>query len=279
MPELPEVETIKEALKKAVCGERILSVQVRNRRLREKVPDDFETIITNTSIMEIYRRAKYAVLKLDNGYSIIMHFGMSGKIKISAAQPDQLEKHDHIIIQTSNGTVVYNDARRFGLVTYVKSDEINRHKLFAHTGTDPFDDELTGDYLFNKIKHKKTAIKIALLDQSIINGIGNIYASESLYDAGISPLRPCCDITFQEADRLIQSIRKILLAAIKAGGSTLRDYSRPDGSLGYFQHRHCVYNKTGKPCPNCTCNFKQSGGIIKITQAGRSTYYCPQQQK
>lgn len=279
MPELPEVETIKEALRKAVCNSRIIKTHVRNRQLRVPIPEGFEDIMTNSVIIEIYRRAKYAIMKLDNGHSIVMHFGMSGKIKICNVTPENFEKHDHVIIQTTSGTVIYNDARRFGLIVCVKTADIDKHPIFAHTGIDPFDSELTGAYLFNKLTHKKSAIKIALLDQSIINGIGNIYASESLYDAGISPLRPCCDISPEEAETLVSSIQKVLRAAIKAGGSTLRDYSRPDGSLGYFQHQHCVYNKTGQPCPNCTCDIQETGGVAKITQAGRSTYYCKQQQK
>lgn len=279
MPELPEVETIKEALSKAVSNSRIISVKVRKRQLRKMIPDDFEAVITNANIVEIYRRAKYAIIKLDNGYSIVIHFGMSGRVNIFKTLPKTFEKHDHVIIETTKGTVIYNDARRFGLVTYIKSDCIDEHTLFANTGIDPFDTKLNGHYLLDKLAHKKSHIKIALLDQSIINGIGNIYASESLYEAEISPLRLCCDISLEESERLIQSIRKVLLAAIKAGGSTLRDYHKPDGSLGYFQNQHCVYNKTGMPCPNCTCNTKETGGITKIVQAGRSTFYCERHQK
>lgn len=279
MPELPEVETIKNALKDAFTDAQIISVHVRNRQLREFIPEDFENIITNTSITRIYRRAKYAIMDLNNGYSIIMHFGMSGRIKISKTPPTEFEKHDHVIIGTTHGYIVYNDARRFGLITHTLTKEFSSHPLFLHIGPDPFDKSLTEQYLFNVFKHKKIAIKIALLDQRIIAGIGNIYASEALYDARISPLRLCSEISLKELGSLIKSIQKTLTLAIQAGGSTLRDYCKPDGSLGYFQHQHCVYDKTGKPCPNCSCQIKETGGICKTVQGGRSTFYCKYLQK
>ncbi len=279
MPELPEVETIKEALKKTIKGAVIQSVTVRKRQFREIIPADFERRIENTTICQIYRKAKYIIIELNNGLSLIWHLGMSGRVKICDALPDVLDKHDHIIFQTSKGVIIYNDARRFGLIAYCESDNLNTHHLFGRTGIEPFDDLLTPQYFLKQIKHKKIPIKTALLDQSIINGIGNIYASESLYEAEISPLRPCCDISDDEADRLIAAIRKTLNKAIAAGGSTLRDYRQPDGSMGYFQNQHCVYNKTGQRCPDCTCDIQKSGGIKRIIQCGRSTFYCEQRQK
>ncbi len=279
MPELPEVETIKNALKDVFTGAQITSVYIGNRRLREIIPENFEHIVTSASIVKIYRRAKYALIDLNNGYSIIMHFGMSGKIKIRKTPPPTLEKHDHVVINTTQGSLVYNDARRFGLITCTPTNKLITHPLFSHISIDPFDETLNAPYLYNILKNKKISIKIALLDQSIITGIGNIYASEALYDARISPLRPCSQITLQETEKLIQSIRKTLTLAIQAGGSTLRDYCKPDGSLGYFQHQHCVYNKTGQPCPHCSCHTKDADGIIKIIQGGRSTFYCKHLQK
>lgn len=279
MPELPEVETIKEALKKSVEGARIDSVIVRNKKFRQPVPDDFADTIKNGTITKIYRKAKYIVLDLDNGNSIIWHLGMSGKIKIISTHDYELEKHDHIILKTNRDTLIYNDARRFGLITSEKTSNINDISLFNKIGIDPFDENLNTDYLLGKLKNKKTPIKVSLLDQSIINGIGNIYASEALFEAGISPLRESCTITDNEASLLIKAIIKTLTKAIKAGGSTLRDYRKPDGSMGYFQNQHCVYSKEGKKCPDCTCNIAISGGIKKIVQGGRSTYYCTTKQK
>lgn len=279
MPELPEVETIKEALKKTAEGAVIQSVIVRKRQFREDVPSDFEKRIENTIICRIYRKAKYIIIELNNGLSIIWHLGMSGRVKICDIPPETPDKHDHIIFKTTKGVITYNDARRFGLMTYTESANIETHRLFARTGIEPFDNLLTAEYLFECLKDKKIPIKTALLDQSIINGIGNIYASESLYEAGISPLRLCTDISIDEAEKLITAIKKTLNKAIEAGGSTLRDYRRPDGSMGYFQNQHCVYNKTGQRCPNCTCDIKQTGGIKRIIQSGRSTFYCTQRQK
>ena len=278
MPELPEVETIKESLKKAIDKKTIESVEVKNRKFREIIPNDFENIITNASIKKIYRIAKYIVIDLSNNYSIIWHFGMSGRIKFMD-NICNLDKHDHIIIKTNNGYIIYNDARRFGLITCCKTNNIKKHHLFSKIGIDPFDSNLDAKYLLDKLKNKNIEIKVALLDQSIINGIGNIYASEALYDARISPFKKSCNIDTDEANRLIESVRKILNKAIKAGGSTLRDYKKPDGSTGYFQNEHCVYNKTGQRCPNCCCDLSKTQGIKKAIQGGRSTFFCETLQK
>ena len=176
MPELPEVETIKEALRKAVEGAVIQKVIVRNRKFRIPVPADFEDTLEGAAILKVYRIAKYAVLDLDNGFSVVWHFGMSGKVKIIDTYPADLEKHDHIIIVTTRGILTFNDARRFGLMTCLKTSNLRTCSLFSHTGPDPFDEQFNADYFSAKLCHKKTAIKIALLDQSIVNGIGNIYA-------------------------------------------------------------------------------------------------------
>jgi len=279
MPELPEVETIKEALRKAADGAVIESVKVFNPHLREDVPYDFEKKLCGACFTKIYRIAKYIILELDNGYSVIWHLGMSGRVKICECIPQERQKHDHIVFKTSRCGIIYNDARRFGLLTYTLTKELATHKLLQNLGLDPFAESLTPDYLLNRLKHKKTPIKIALLDQTIINGIGNIYASEALYEAGISPMRESNDITPNEADLLIKAVRKTLKKAIAAGGSTLKDYRQPDGSMGYFQHQHSVYNKTGQKCPKCVCNICETGGIKKIVQGGRSTFYCCHLQK
>ena len=279
MPELPEVETIKEALKKSVTDAKIKSVVIRNRNFREKIPDNFENVVSNGVIKNIRRLAKYAIMDLDNGYSIIWHFGMSGRVKILESNIDNFDKHDHVIFTTSKGILVYNDTRRFGLITYIKTDKINSHRLFSHIGIDPFDNNFNQDYLYDKFKNKKTPIQLSLLDQKIINGIGNIYASEALYEARISPFRESSSLTKNEISNLIEAIVKTLNKAIKAGGSTLRDYRKPDGSTGYFQNEHCVYNKTGQRCPNCTCQIDKTGGIAKATLGGRSTFYCETLQK
>ena len=279
MPELPEVETIKNAIAKGIGNSKILNVEVKNPRLRNLVPADANIKLSNATIISYRRIAKYIVMDLDNGLSIIWHMGMSGKIKLCDKKPP-LEKHDHITITTDNGFIIYNDPRRFGLFGYIKTADLKKSSYFAKTGLDPFDSQLTAEYLIAKLnKHKHTPIKISLLNHEIIAGIGNIYASEILYESRISPLRESGDIDKKECTELIKNTKKVLQKAISAGGSTLRDYTKPDGGMGSFQTQHCVYNRVGQPCPNCKCNLAKTGGIKRIIQGGRSTFYCGSLQK
>lgn len=278
MPELPEVETIKTAIERSIGSSNIIKVWVNNKNLREKIPDDFADKVEGSRIVSCKRMAKYIILNLNNGLSIIWHLGMSGKVKISDKTPQPV-KHDHVVFETDNGTIVYNDARRFGLITYCPTIELEKHHLLCKMGLEPFDKKLDAQYLFEKLQKKRIPIKVALLDQEIITGIGNIYASEALFLACILPTRESNQISKKECEKLIEKIIEVLNKAIKAGGSTLRDYQKPDGSLGYFQNMHCVYNKIGQKCPQCTCDINQSGGIHKIVQAGRSSFYCPVKQK
>lgn len=279
MPELPEVETIKNAIANSIGKCVIKDLIIRNNHLRTLIPADIKDKTVGAKINGYRRRAKYIIIDLDNGYSLIWHMGMSGRIKISDEQPNPPEKHDHILMSTANGWLTYNDARRFGLFTYVKTADWEKSSLFANIGFEPFDEKLTAEILYTKLQKKKIPIKEALLDQKIITGIGNIYASESLYKARILPTREADKVTKEECRVLLQAVREVLQQAIKAGGSTLRDYKKPDGSLGYFQNLHCVYNKTGQKCPDCTCDINQTGGIKKIVQAGRSSFFCPIKQK
>lgn len=279
MPELPEVETIKTAIEKGIGNSNITKVTINNNRFREIIPDDFAAKITGAKIISYKRIAKYIVIGLDNGLSLIWHLGMSGRVKITEKTPKEFDKHDHVVIETTGGVLTYNDARRFGRLTYCPTDCLQDYKLFKKTGIDPFDEKLTGGYLHHKLSGKRIPIKLALLNQEIISGIGNIYASEALYCAGILPTRHADTLSESETEILIEAIRSVLKKAIRAGGSTLRDYRKPDGSLGYFQNEHCVYNKTGQRCPGCICNSEITGGIQKIVQGGRSTYYCPTKQK
>lgn len=279
MPELPEVETIKNTVAAAVDGAVILDVIVNQPKLRISIPADFKERIVGARITSFKRIAKYMLINLNNGQTIIWHFGMSGKIKIESQMPTTFEKHDHLIITTDKGILIYNDPRRFGLVTLCESDKIKQHKLFKHLGPDPWDSEFNADYLIQKFKAKKVPIKIALLNQEIICGIGNIYASEILYHARILPNRAAESINKHEAELIVKFTRQVLEEAIKAGGSTIHDYKKPDGDIGYFQQKHCVYNKTGQKCPQCRCNIAKTGGIRKIVLGGRSTFYCGTLQK
>lgn len=278
MPELPEVETIKTAIEKSLLNANITRVKINNNSLRIKIPDDFAKRIVGAKIAALQRRAKYVLFELDNNLTLILHLGMSGKIKIADSLPAP-EKHDHVILETDKGFLVYNDPRRFGLWTYAETGKLNQNNLFKNLGPEPWDEKLSARFLKEKFKGKKCAVKQALLDQSLVVGIGNIYASESLFEAGIDPRRAAESLSLKECEKLIEKVRAVLEKAIQAGGSTLRDYQKPDGSLGYFQNQHCVYNKTGQKCPGCTCSLEKTGGIRKIVLGGRSTFYCPIKQK
>lgn len=278
MPELPEVETIKKAIQQTLKDAVFLDVQINNPHLRKPVPSDLPQILKNAKIIQYRRIAKYIVFSLDNSYSLIIHLGMSGTIRLSKNR-GQPQKHDHLIFKTSAGYMIYNDPRRFGLCLYEKTDKLGSAALFKNIGIDPFDKGLNATWLKNKTANLSSSIKQFLLNQKIICGIGNIYASEALFLAGILPTRPAFSLTKKECESLIQGIRKTLTSAIEAGGSTLKDYRKPDGSLGYFQNSHCVYNKTGQTCPNCTCHVQKTGGIQKIVQGGRSTYFCATKQR
>ena len=279
MPELPEVETIKTALSHSIGNCSINNLIVNNYRLRQPIPVDIKEKICGATILNYRRRAKYILMDLSNGLSLLWHMGMSGSILISKQLPNPPAKHDHVLLVTQNRIVTFNDPRRFGVFTYDKTEGIEQNPLLKNLGLEPFDDALTASYLYQKLQHKKIAIKPALMDQSIVVGIGNIYASEALFAAGISPLRPANRITLKETKRIIEEVQKVLYNAIEKGGSSLRDYKKPDGKLGYFQNMHCVYNKTGQKCLNCICDINRTGGIQKIVQAGRSSFYCPVKQK
>lgn len=279
MPELPEVETVKNAVSKAVCGANIIAATVLCDKFREKIPADFAAKITGAKIIHCQRIAKYIVISLNNRLSLVWHLGMSGKIKILPQKPANLEKHDHVIIETDKGCLIFNDPRRFGLLTYCESAHLRECSALKNIGPDPFDENLTAQYLYNQLQAHSTPIKVALLEQKIICGIGNIYASEALYRAKISPFRPAKSLSLAECEKLLKSAREVLSNAIKAGGSTLRDYRKPDGSSGEFQNQHCVYNKTGQRCPECVCDIAKTGGIKKAVLGGRSAFYCETLQK
>ena len=204
---------------------------------------------------------------------------MSGRMVITT-EPTKPAKHDHLIFHFDNGlTVTFNDPRRFGLADLCRTTELNKHKLFTHLGFEPLEDSFTPAALAQKLKGKKTAIKIALMDQRIVVGVGNIYVAEALFMAGIRPTRAAGAVKPQEMTLMVSAIRKVLRAAIKAGGSSLRDYVQADGELGYFQNSHAVYGREGEACAGCTCDITKTGGVKRITQGGRSSFYCQTKQK
>lgn len=279
MPELPEVETTKRGLAPVLEGYKIINVIKRREKIRIEIPSDFEQRVTGQRVKSINRRAKYIQILLDSDDVIICHLGMSGKFILIHNQDrkdDVFAKHDHVIFETEKGDlVIYNDPRRFGIMTVCKANELDEHVLFRNMAAEPLGNEFNSSYLEKKIQNRKSAIKTALLDQHVVVGLGNIYVCEALNLAGISPLRRACDLTKDEIETLIPIIRNVLKQAIDAGGSTLKDFAQVDGELGYFQHQFQTYGRENKPCTAEIC----TGTIQRITQAGRSTFYCPECQK
>jgi formamidopyrimidine-DNA glycosylase len=279
MPELPEVETVCRGLARKLMGRRLAHVEARRPDLRFPLPRDFKARLEGRRIKGVRRRAKYILLDLDDGNVLVIHLGMSGSLVLTQGRPNEIRKHDHVLLATDNDIWVrFNDPRRFGLMDIVKGDELDRHKLFKGLGVEPLGRALNGECLAELLRGKKTDIKAALMDQRLIVGIGNIYVSEILFRAGIGPKRRAGTIRDERAAKLAAAIKRVLKEAIASGGSSLRDYVQADGELGYFQHRWRVYDRQGKACPGCTCDIKKTGGIKRITQAGRSTFYCPRKQ-
>jgi formamidopyrimidine-DNA glycosylase len=290
MPELPEVETVRRGLEPAMVGARIARVTLRRPNLRFPFPEGFVERLEGRTVLALDRRAKYLVAPLDSGEALIMHLGMSGRFDV--AMPDgrnlspgdfYLEgalgtpKHDHVVMALSNGaTVTYNDARRFGFMDLVPTADLATCRHFAAMGIEPLSEALDGEAIARLFRHKITPLKAALLDQRLIAGLGNIYVCEALHRAGLHPemragrLAGPDGAPTPQARRLAEVIPQVLAEAVAAGGSTLRDYAHTDGSAGAFQHAFRVYDRSGEPCRTRGC----TGHIARITQAGRSTFYC-----
>ncbi|MGQ0527705.1 MAG: bifunctional DNA-formamidopyrimidine glycosylase/DNA-(apurinic or apyrimidinic site) lyase [Alphaproteobacteria bacterium] len=281
MPELPEVETIRRGLEKILPGRRFAAIDVRRPDLRGPIPADLKTTLEGRICRVLLRRGKYIICLLEGGGGFAFHLGMSGRVSIlkggAAYTP---AKHDHIIFRLEDGGgFAFNDPRRFGMVFMVNEKNWEFEGPFAAMGPEPLSPEFTVAALLQRLKNRKTPIKVALLDQGVVSGIGNIYASEALYHAGIRPDVPAGQLTTAQAVRLADAVKHVLNLAIAAGGSTLRDYRHADGGLGYFQHQFSVYDQAGQACPDCNCNIAKTGGVVKIQQAARSTFYCPGKQK
>lgn len=269
MPELPEVETVCRGLAPLLTGRRLARVEVRRKDLRIPFPPGFAKALTGREVKAIRRRAKYILIDLDNGQVLIVHLGMAGRMQISDPEA-ALGRHDHVIFTTDDGRQIrFNDPRRFGLMTLADADTLASHKLFRHLGPDPLGNEFSADVLSAALKGRKTSIKVALLDQRIVVGVGNIYACESLHRAGISPTRKAGTVAGKRAESLVQAIQQVLRDAISAGGSSLRDHVQVSGELGYFQHAWRVYGRAGEICKKC-----KTGTVKRIVQAARSTFYC-----
>ena len=268
MPELPEVETTVRGLERVLIGRRVARIEARRPDLRRALPVDLGQRLTGSRITELGRRAKYGLIGTDRGDTLVFHLGMSGHWRVD---PSEIGKHDHFIVDTDEGRrVALNDARRFGSLDLVQTDSLESWPPFVALGPEPFD--ITPEELRARLGGRSAPIKLLLLDQRIIAGLGNIYVCEALYRAGIHPNRKGGSISPERLRRLVPAIRDVLAEAIAAGGSTLRDFASPDGELGYFSKSFAVYDRKGKPC---ACG----GTVSRIVQGGRSTFYCPRCQR
>ena len=271
MPELPEVETVRRGLAPAMEGYVLLQAKMHRPNLRFPFPNDFGQRLIGKTVKSLGRRAKFLLITLDDGAVLITHLGMSGGFRIYESDPPPLDKHDHVVFNMSNGFEIrYNDPRRFGFMDLTTEAEITLHPMLSKIGPEPVHPGLSGPEMAARLKGKATPIKAALLDQSVIAGIGNIYASEVLFMAGISPKRKANNVQGKRAEKLTAAIHEVLIQAIEAGGSSLRDHRQTSGELGYFQHSFKVYGRAGKPCPVCGPSVQ----VSQITQSGRSTFFC-----
>jgi formamidopyrimidine-DNA glycosylase len=278
MPELPEVETVCRGLAAHLVGRRILEVVVRRHDLRMPIPQDFAARLSGRTVERIGRRAKYMLWHLHDGTVVIGHLGMSGSVRVQpAAEPGApVATHDHVLLRLDDGArVVWSDPRRFGLLLLSTAATLAQHPLVKDLGPEPLEATFTPKQLLTAMARKQVPLKAALLDQKLVAGLGNIYVSEALFRAGLSPERIASTLDRPRAARLHAAIQAVLSEAIESGGSTLRDYVRVGGEAGGFQHRFHVYDRADQPCPRPGCR----GTIRRTVQAGRSTYACSRCQR
>lgn len=293
MPELPEVETVRAGLAPYMEGARFEEVELRRKDLRFPFPEEFKRTLEGRTLTAMGRRAKYLAADCDDGTVLIMHLGMSGSFRVEAEglhktpgdfhhERGKLIAHDHVVFHMSNGArILYNDPRRFGFMDLTTRTDFSTCKHFRNMGVEPTGNSLTADYVASRFKDKKTPLKAALLDQRIIAGLGNIYVCEALWRSGLSPKRAAGTLVTKggqataRLEKLTTHVIDVIRDAIKAGGSSLRDYTHTDGSLGYFQHSFAVYDQEGEDCRTPGCN----GTVKRFVQSGRSTFYCPKCQR
>jgi formamidopyrimidine-DNA glycosylase len=289
LPELPEVETVRRGLAPAMEGARFTRVEVRRRDLRFPLAKDFAKRLEGQTVTGLGRRAKYLLAELSSGEVLMMHLGMSGSFRVRRNGQQLLgdpryfeqakdERHDHVVFHMSSGaTVTFNDPRRFGLMKLVPRDKLEDDKLMKELGPEPLGNAFDAAMLAKACAGKKTSLKAALSDQTVVAGLGNIYVCEALNRARLSPKRIAATIATKAgaptklAEKLVDAIKAVLKDAIKAGGSSLRDYRQATGELGAFQHRFRVYDREGERCPTPGCR----GTVKRIVQSGRSTFFCP----
>lgn len=265
MPELPEVETVKNGLL-ILIGATVKDIIIRHPHLRYPLNKRELGQALNQKITALTRRAKYLIMHLENGH-LIFHLGMSGRLTLHTFQSPAIGKHDHVDIICDRFILRYNDQRRFGCILFVQ--DLTKCSVLANLGPEPLEDQFTAEHLYNKLQSRTTSIKQLIMDNTIVVGVGNIYACESLFLSKISPLKRGKDLSLAECKRLVKNIRQVLLEAIQAGGSSLRDYKTAAGELGYFQHCHNVYGRSKQECKTC------GALILEIRLGQRNSFYCP----
>lgn len=283
MPELPEVETVRRGLEPVLVGRTIRHADVRRPDLRWPFPENMKARLEGRRVLALRRRSKYLLADLDSGETLLVHLGMSGRLIVhgyghEGQRGSTVEKsrHDHVRLEMDDQRdVVFNDPRRFGMMDLCRTETLHEHRLLCNLGPEPLGNRFGAEYLTQAMKSRRSPMKLALLDQKLVAGLGNIYVCESLWRAGISPRRRSDRLSSKRAGTLAWAIRETLLEAIDSGGSTLRDYRRADGELGGFQDRFAVYDRRGMHCKTVDC----TGKVARITQSGRSTYYCPRCQR
>ncbi|HZF94108.1 MAG TPA: bifunctional DNA-formamidopyrimidine glycosylase/DNA-(apurinic or apyrimidinic site) lyase [Allosphingosinicella sp.] len=270
MPELPEVETTVNGLRPVLEGRRLARVEARRADLRRAFPPDLRQRLTGARVVSLGRRAKYGLIDTDRGDTLVFHLGMSGRWRID---PGELGAHDHFVLETDEGRVLaLNDPRRFGSLDLLRTDEVGAREPFAKMGPEPLSDAFSAAALEAALQGRSAPIKAMLLDQRIVAGLGNIYVCEALHMAGIAPTRAGGRISRHRLEKLVAAVKEVLAAAIVAGGSTLRDYARPDGELGYFSKQWRVYGREGEAC-HC------GASIRRRVDSGRSTFFCARCQR
>jgi formamidopyrimidine-DNA glycosylase len=278
MPELPEVETVMRGLSARLLGRRITHAAIHRPNLRFPFPANLAATLQGARVLSFRRRAKYILMRLDPGISVLIHLGMSGRMVITELGRNDIPLHEHLTLETEDGARIgFVDPRRFGSVDLVATDAEDTHRLLVHLGPEALEPAFDKKHLVAVLAGRATPIKAALLDQRTIAGLGNIYVCEALFRAKLSPLRLARDITPRNAASLVREIKATLTEAIAAGGSSLRDYVQPDGELGYFQHAWKVYGREGEPCERCP-GPPACPGIARMVQSARSSFHCPRTQ-
>jgi formamidopyrimidine-DNA glycosylase len=272
MPELPEVETTRRGILPHLRGRRVTGVIVRDGRLRWPVPPELDVLLVDRTVLDIRRRGKYLLFDLD-GATLLVHLGMSGSLRVLHSPPAAARKHDHVDVLLDDGSLLrYHDPRRFGAVLWLDADPA-QHPLLCNLGPEPLEEHFSGAYLYRCSRGRRSSVKQFLMDGHIVVGVGNIYASEALFLAGINPRRQAGRVAASRYDELAHAVREVLERAIAQGGTTLRDYVNGDGASGYFQQSLAVYGRDGEPCMRC-------GSPIRGSRTGqRSTFHCPNCQR